>query len=205
MSEYLAIGMTEHHEATDLEELIDQIAIAAHNGDPVSLDMIMDEIGRRSFGPLLLFAGLIAMAPIVGDIPGVPTLLGLFVLITSLQLLLGAEHFWLPQWLLNRSVSQRSLDKSLGYLRRPARWVDRYIRPRWGLLTNRWASNAIAVVCMAVAIAMPIMEFIPFSANGAGAVLSAFGLALIARDGLLAAIAMALTLVTFGFIGYNLM
>jgi hypothetical protein len=37
------------------------------------------------------------------------------------------------------------------------------------------------------------MEFVPFSANIAGAALTAFGLALIAHDGLLALLAFVLT------------
>jgi hypothetical protein len=39
---------------------------------------------------------------------------------------------------------------------------------------------------------MPVMEVIPFSASGAGAALTAFGLALIAHDGLTALFALDL-------------
>lgn len=38
---------------------------------------VLDIIGHRSFGPLLLFAGIVMLAPVVGDIPGVPVLMGL--------------------------------------------------------------------------------------------------------------------------------
>ena len=44
-----------------------------------------------------------------------------------------------------------------------------------------------------MALAMPVMEAIPFSANLAGIALTAFGLAVIAHDGLLALIAFAAT------------
>lgn len=54
-------------------------------------------IGRRSFGPLLLMAGLIILAPVVGDIPGVPSIMGVFIVLVSVQLLIGQEHFWLPK------------------------------------------------------------------------------------------------------------
>lgn len=37
-------------------------------------------VGRRSFGPTLLLAGLVTLAPIVGDIPGVPVLIRWFAL-----------------------------------------------------------------------------------------------------------------------------
>jgi hypothetical protein len=43
-----------------------------------------------------------------------------------------------------------------------------------------------AIVCICISLAMPVMEFIPFSANFAGAALTAFGLSFIAKDGLMA-------------------
>ena len=62
----------------------------------------------------------------------------------------------------------------------------------------------MAVICMAVAAAMPLMEVIPFSANGAGLALMAFGLAIVARDGLLALMAFLATGGTTWFILNNL-
>lgn len=50
---------------TDLEELLDRIEDAAQEDDPVSVGGILDEVGRRSFGPLLLVAGITTLAPIV--------------------------------------------------------------------------------------------------------------------------------------------
>jgi hypothetical protein len=48
------------------------------------------------------------------------------------------------------------------------------------------------------------MEFIPFSANGAGLILTAFGLALIANDGVWALVALVFTAGAFSFIVYSL-
>ncbi len=59
-----------------LNELLDRI-------EEVSVEQVMGAVGRRSFGPLLLVVGVVAAAPGVGDIPGVATLLGLFVLTVS--------------------------------------------------------------------------------------------------------------------------
>jgi hypothetical protein len=51
---------------------------------------------------------------------------------------------------------------------------------------------------------MPPMEFIPFSANGAGLALTLFGLGLVARDGLMLALGFLLTGVTFTVVLMNL-
>lgn len=104
--------------------------------DAVTLGALIDEIGTRSFGPLLLLAGLVTVMPIVGDIPGVPTVMALLVLLVAGQLLLGREHFWLPRWVLDRRVRRDRLVRALGWLRRPARWVDRLLRPRLAWLVR---------------------------------------------------------------------
>ncbi len=185
---------------TNLEELLDRFARAAEESDPVSLDRVMDEVGRRSFGPLLLMAGLITAAPGIGDIPGVPTLLGAFVLLVSVQLLMMRQRFWLPKWLLNRSISAKKLHKIAAskWLRRPAAWVDRLLRPRLAKLTGKAGARAIAVACVIMALAMPATEVVLFSANGVGAGLVAFGVSLTAHDGLLAVVGYVIAAITLG-------
>jgi hypothetical protein len=141
----------------------------------------------------LLISGLITLAPIIGDIPGVPTILGAIVFLFSVQLLFGREHFWLPKFLLDRSVSGEKMNKGIEWLQKPASWIDKLLKPRLRLLVKDTAVYIIAFMCLMIASVMPIMELVPFSANAAGAALTVFGLALIARDGLLLIIALLLT------------
>jgi len=171
----------------------------------VTLDEILEAVGRRSFGPLLLLAGLVVLAPLVGDIPTVPTIMALLVLLVAGQLLLRREEFWLPGWLLRRSVERGKIRKAVGWLRRPVRWVDRILRPRLKALTGDAGAVAVAVACIIIALAMPPMEFIPFSANIAGVALAAFGLALVTRDGVVALVAFAFTLGALGWVGWSLL
>jgi hypothetical protein len=182
--------MSPEQEPDNLEQLLDRLEPVAHDERPqVSLGALVQQVGRRSFGVLLLLAGLITLAPVIGDIPGVPTLMALLVLLTAAQLLWRRPCVWLPGWLVRRSVKQRKVDKALGWMRRPARAVDRLLRPRLHALVENGGLYGIAATCLAIGLMMPPMELVPFSANGAGAALTAFGLALIARDGLLALVA----------------
>ena len=75
-------------------------------------------------------------------------------------------------------------------------FTDRFIRPRLTLLVRGPAQYPIALTCLAIAAAMPVMELIPFSSSAAGIVLLAFGLALVAYDGMLALLAYLVTGVT---------
>lgn len=126
-----------------------------------------------------MLIGVITAAPVVGDIPGVPTLMGLLLLLTAVQL--QSDHFWLSQSLLARSISRDKVERTLAWVRRPARGIDRLLRPRMQMVVTGIGARAIALICALIAVAMPPIELIPFSANGTGLALVAFGLGVIAR------------------------
>ncbi|WP_447927938.1 MULTISPECIES: exopolysaccharide biosynthesis protein [unclassified Vreelandella] len=192
--------MSDDSQAASLTELLDAMAQMEEEKRRVSVEDILDAVGRRSFGPLLLVAGIITLAPVVGDIPGVPTLMAVLVLLTSSQLLLGRKAFWLPGILLNRSVSRKGFDKSLGLMRKPAKWVDGLLGVRLAWMSGYIGMRATALACSLVALAMPPMEFIPFTANGAGLALTLFGLGLVAKDGLVLSLGFLITGATFAAI-----
>ena len=197
--------MSSDPQIKNLEQLLDRICEAPDEKDRVTLGAILDAVGRRSFGPLLLVAGLVTLAPIVGDIPGVPTIMAVLVFLIAAQMLFRRDHFWLPRWLLDRSVPRDKLRKAVHWLNPPARFIDRFIRPRLTTFMHRIGAYVVAIVCVMISVAMPPMEVVPFSANIAGAALTAFGLSLIAQDGLLTLLALAFTVLTFGIVGYNLL
>lgn len=194
----------DQQEATSLEELLDQVEEAAEGRDVVSIETMLRVIGRRSFGPLLLLAGLFTLAPLIGDIPGVPTIIGIFVFLISVQLLLRRKQVWLPGWLLRRSVSAEKATKAAHWMRRPAEYVGRFLRPRLTVLIDGPALLVIAAAALLIAAMMPPMEFVPFSANAAGGALTALGLALIFRDGLLALIAIGITFGAIALVAYHM-
>jgi Exopolysaccharide synthesis, ExoD len=107
-------SMSEDREVNSLEELLERVCQAEPDAGRVSLDAILDEVGCRSFGPLLVVAGLLTLAPVIGDIPGVPTTVG--VLVFAIQLLFHREHVWLPRFLLNRSIERGKLHKAASWL-----------------------------------------------------------------------------------------
>lgn len=173
-------------ERENLVNLLGKLREAVGKGGKVTLDQMMDAVGRRSSGPLLLLAGLIISAPLVSDIPGVPTLTGLFILLVSGQVLAGRKSFWLPKWMLRRGVSSGKLRKTIDkWLMPPARFIDRFVGKRLEGLTGSAGIRAVAVAATLLALATPATELIPFSANGVGLAIIIFGLALIARDGVL--------------------
>ncbi|WP_193165519.1 exopolysaccharide biosynthesis protein [Microbulbifer hainanensis] len=192
------------YEFASLQELLEHISQTAYHRKRVSLNLVLRAVGRRSFAPLLLLVGIILFSPLSG-IPGVPTTMALLVLLTTVQLLLRRQHFWLPQWLLRRSISKEKLQRALQWLQKPSQVVDQWLQPRLVFLVRRTGTFFIALICTAIALALPLMEFVPFSATIAGVALTAFGLALIAHDGLLAIMAFSFTALALGTIAYGIL
>ncbi|SNY98588.1 exopolysaccharide biosynthesis protein [Halomonas sp. hl-4] len=197
--------MDDRNEGSTLMDLIASMERMEQEAQRVSVDDVVQAIGRRSFGPLLLVAGLITLTPIIGDIPGMPTLMAALVLLVSVQLLAGRESFWLPGWMLKRSLSRQKFDKGIKLMKKPARWIDGLLRVRLPWLTGYIGIRVTAVVCLLIALAMPPMEFIPFSANGAGLALALLGLGLVARDGLVLLLGFALIGATAALVLVNVL
>jgi hypothetical protein len=179
---------------TNVGELLDAIEEGITKDEDLKIGDVLDCVGQRSFGPLLLLSGLVMAAPGIGDIPGVATGTGLFVALVAGQMLMGRGYLWLPAWILDREISDKRVCKTIAWLRKPAASVDRFIKPRLTGLTSKGGRVGIALACLAIALATPAMEVVLLVANVAGAALAAFGLSLTAHDGLLALMAHTLTL-----------
>ncbi|HKK54768.1 exopolysaccharide biosynthesis protein [Marinobacter sp.] len=183
----------QQNDPANMEQLLDRIEAQARKRAFVDIGEMMAAVGRRSFGPLVLLAGVILVTPLSG-VPGIPTLMGLLTLLTLGQVLWGRNQFWLPQWIVSRKIPRQRLLQGLGWLRPSARRIDRLTRPRFTLLVIGPGLYVTALACMVIAIVMPATEVVPFSSSIAGLALTAFGLAMISRDGVLALFAWAISL-----------
>jgi len=193
-------------EATqDLETLVDQLSEAAEgNGPKVSIGDVVDKVGRRSFGPLLLLGGLLGMSPL-GLIPTAPSIIAAVTLTVSVQLIVGRQTVWIPRFLRKVSVKSERLARAAQFARRPARIMGRVVRPRLPVVTRPPADRLAAVGCALAALATPPLELVPFAGLAPAFAVAAFGLSLIARDGVVSLIAFASTAGAAGLVGYTLL
>lgn len=183
--------MSEQREVDSLEALLDQLRELAADRDRVDVGAVHEAVGRRSFGPMLLIPGLLALSPLSG-MPGVPTTVGVMVLLITGQLLLGRASFWLPAFVRRRSIARDRLEKVIRMLRPVARLIDRLMRPRLKWVTNGLGVYIIAATCLVLSLIAPFLEIVPFAITGVGGAITAFGLSLIADDGALAGVAFLL-------------
>lgn len=169
----------------DLGGLLDCLEEACAHAETVTGQAVMDQIGQRSFGALILLPAIIVVSPLSGVI-GVPSAAALLIVAVAGQLLLGRHDVRIPQRISHRAVPCRRVHQAMRVLRPMARIVDGVLRPRLTLLTQGAASRAIAAACILLALTMPPLEMLPFASTLIASVISLFGLALLANDGVMA-------------------
>ena len=184
----------------DLCDLLGRIDTAADGTDRISLDHMVRMAGRRSFAPLVILIGLLMLAPGLGDIPGVPSAMGLIVIVVAGQRLAGRQQLWLPDWLLRRSVTADKIRTAVRWTRPIARQFDRIARRRLRIFVGGPSAALTPAACIAIVLATPALEVVPFSANAAGAALTAFGLSWMYEDGLMALLALGFTAAVYGVV-----
>lgn len=181
----------------NLGGLLDCIEEACAHAETVSGQAILNEIGQRSFGALLLLPAIIVVSPLSGII-GLPTAMAVIIVAICGQMLLGRREFWVPRAVTGRSVPCRRVHQALRFLRPPARLVDRVLKPRLILLTQGIGTRLIALACLLLALLMPPMEMVPFTTSIVAGVISVFALALASNDGLMALLGYGLSLALAG-------
>jgi hypothetical protein len=197
--------MGKEEEFTNLQSLMEKIDEAAKANEQLSWEKILQVLGHASFGPLLVPAGLAILAPVIGDIPGVPTLIGIFVMLIAGQLIIGRDHIWQPKWLLRQSIDGAKLEKSIKRLKPIAIFIDRLLRRRLEIFIHGTGQKVIAAIVILITLMIPLMEVVPFSANAAGLALTTFGLALLAHDGFFGLLAMLFTGGTIALVASSLL
>lgn len=188
---------TSDHEPEGVEDVIGELDELASQNDEVCVGDVLDDFGKRSFGPFIMIFALIEITPI-GAIPGVPTALASVIALVALQLLFGKEHIWMPRFVQNRAVESKKLHKAVGKLRGVAHWLDEHSKDRLEALTEgvwiRIAAIAILILCVTV----PPLEVLPFASSGPMLAIAAIGLALIVRDGFVMLLALLLAAAALG-------
>jgi hypothetical protein len=175
-----------------LSEVLDDLETTAHD-ESVSVQEIMDQLGDKSFAALMLVPALVAASP-ASAIPGLTATVGLIVAIMVLQMLLGRDHAWLPGFLSNRRIPTDRLCQAVRWLRRPAHFVERFLRPRLTVMVKRPGLYIPLLVVLAITLVMPFLEVIPTSGSIASIAIAFFAAGLLTHDGLLVLIGLLFVL-----------
>jgi hypothetical protein len=179
-------------EPHSLAQVLDQV-VEKTDGERVSLKDILRALGTGSYGPALVVVAAISMLPPISVTPGLPAITATLFLLLSAQMLVHRPYPWLPRRLLQFSVSRDKLNGVVERARPWARRLGKVIGPRLTFLVGPPFLNLIAVVCLGLALLTFILSPLPGGENIPAAAVLLFGLALTARDGLLALVGLLVT------------
>jgi hypothetical protein len=180
-----------------LQQLILSLeALCARNhGSQVSVQDVVTLLGPRSFAPIILTIGLIAITPI-DSIPTLPSTFGAIVFLTAGQMLVGRKSLWLPRVISRRAVPADRLKKALRWLEPFAARADGWFGMRLTAFTQGPFLTVIALCCALLALTMPLLELAPLVSTLPALAFAAFGVALLMRDGVAALLGFAITVLT---------
>lgn len=184
-------------EPEGVEDVLGELDDLAAKGDKVRVGDVLDDFGGRSFGPFIMIPALLEISP-VGGIPGVPTALATFIAMIAVQLLLGREHVWMPDFLQHRSIGSKKLHKAVGKLRGIARFMDDHSEGRLEALTKGPAIKIVALAIIALCCTVPPLELVPFASSIPMLAIAILGLALTVRDGALVLGSLVFTAIASG-------
>ena len=196
--------MTDEHTRA-LSDVLDQLESSVH-GESIAVDEVIERLGRHSFASLMLVFSLVSTSP-ASAIPGITAIVATITFTLVVQMIIGRECVWLPGFITRRRMSTAKLCKGIGWLRKPVRFVERFLKARLTFLFHRPWLWLPLILILCLTLFMPFMEIIPTSGSIASAVIALFAAGLLTRDGALVVAALVLLLAVpvaawyFGFSG----
>lgn len=188
-TEVVMVGGRTRRNVENIDSLLDNICGQVDCGlnplakDQITIRELLATVGRRSYGPLLLLVGLIAISPITA-VPGLTWATAALTFLIAVQMLIGRRTPWLPKGALDATVSRDLVVKGVSAARPWARRIDKLLKPRLTFLALQPFVNLIALVCIAAALITIPLGFIPFAPFIPSLAIVIFGLGMTARDGL---------------------
>lgn len=157
-------------------------ALLQTDGDALTVEQLVDRVGDRGFGLLLLVLSLPSALPVPAAGYSVP--FGLLLLVLALQMLIGKTHPVFPARLQRVRISSgfaEKLIKGAAWMFRKLEWVIRP-RMRWVGLRGGRMLMGFLVLAMAVLMMIPI----PMTNTFPAFVIFLIGIGLTEDDGLFA-------------------
>lgn len=180
------------HQDYSLAGLFDEV-LANAEGEEVSFGEAVATFRQQAYGPFLLVPSVIALAPIIGAIPGISILTATLILLIAVQMLVRRSHPWLPASLRNFSLTREQLETALNTMRPYLDAMDRWTRPRLLFLSEYPFYLLIPIVCILLALLMYPLALVPWGVTLPALALTILSVGLTVRDGYVLAAGYAVT------------
>ncbi|NDJ22246.1 exopolysaccharide biosynthesis protein [Nostoc sp. B(2019)] len=150
-----------------------------HSGERLYFRDLLDDMADRAFAPVLLLCALPEALPL--PIAGVSAIIGLPLMIVSVQLILGFNKPRLPSWIANRSLKRKDFEKLINKILSILEKFESVVRPRWKFVASPLGQRLLGLLflILAIVIALPI----PFGNLPPAVAIVVISLGMIEQDG----------------------
>lgn len=155
--------------------------------EKVLMGDLLEQVGRRAYGPLLLVVGLFSISPL-SVVPGMTWFAAALTLVLAAQMLVGRTQPWLPKHAMQMPISRRLLVAGIAKARPFARGVDVLLKPRLAFFTQPPMVNFVALMVILAALVTFPLGLVPLGPVLPGLAVVLFGLGMSARDGVVLAL-----------------
>jgi hypothetical protein len=124
----------------------------------VTLEWLVDRLGDRSFGFVLLLLALLAL------LPGVSAVAGVLVVVPAAQMMLGRAGPVFPRRVAMRRFDVRRIAQAVRRVLPVLRWLERFIRPRWAMpfeATKRVVGGVVILLGVTLLAPVPLSNVPP--------------------------------------------
>lgn len=167
------------------------LLLAAVRGEieRVTVAEILDALDARAFGLATLIFAIPSVIPMP---PGVPTVVGIALLIVSVQMVMGRQELWLPKFLSKQGFPRKALVSGFEKIKPQLEFVEKFARPRLLAFTGKAATILIGVVIMIMAIVL-ILPLPPGGNFPPALACAVLGMGLVERDGVIVLLGLVVT------------
>jgi len=124
----------------------------------VTLGWLLDGLGERSFGVVLLLLALL------GLLPGVSAVAGVLLTVPAVQMVLARRGAVFPRRVAARRFEAERLARVVRRVVPVLRWLERFIRPRWATpfgATKRAVGGVVLLLAASLLAPVPLSNVAP--------------------------------------------
>ncbi|MEO3473500.1 exopolysaccharide biosynthesis protein [Roseomonas sp. CAU 1739] len=137
-----------------LEAMLDAVVAEKQ----VTLNWLLERLGERSFGIVLL------LLAILGLLPGVSAVAGILLMVPAMQMILARSRPIFPDRVGERHFDARRLGNMVRRAVPVIRWLERFIRPRWYTpfeATKRVVGGIVLLLGASLLVPLPLSNVLP--------------------------------------------
>ncbi|PSH69183.1 exopolysaccharide biosynthesis protein [Phyllobacterium brassicacearum] len=138
------------------------VQLGETTAERISLDDILSALSERSFGALMILFAALNLVPLL---PGTSTIFGIPLVLVSIQMLIGREEPWFPEFMRRKSISVENYRTFLEKFKPLLMRFEKLARPRYWIvpqvLIERVVSIVVLLMSLIVILPVPLINQMP--------------------------------------------